>query len=182
MFFLFVLLAIALLIVYALFASARGRIDRTTVPALDLDRYMGEWYEIARFDRPFERHLNNVTALYRKKPNGRVEVVNRGIDSRTGKERVACGKVRPGREPGVLKVSFFWIFYSDYRVLELAPDYSWALVGGSTAASLWVLARASRLPRHELDRILELARQRGYDTSRLLFTQEDRKTPARRKS
>lgn len=182
MFFLFVLLAIALLIVYALIASARGRVDRTTVAELDLDRYMGVWYEIARLDRSFERHLTNVTALYHKEPDGRVGVVNRGIDSRTGKERVACGKVRPGRGPGVLKVSFFWIFYSDYRVLELAPDYSWVLVGGSTAASLWVLARTPRLPRQELDRILELARQRGYDTSRLLFTQEERKTPSRRKS
>lgn len=182
MLFLFTLLAIALLIVYAVFSAARDRTDRTTVPVLDLDRYMGVWYEIARFDRPFERHLNDVTALYSRKPDGRTGVVNRGVDSRTGKERVACGKARPGRVPGVLKVSFFWIFYSDYRVLELAPDYSWSLVGGNSAASLWVLARAPRLPQREMERILELARQRGYDTSRLLFTQEDRTASARGKS
>ncbi len=139
------------------------------VSNLDLQRYMGEWYEIARINNRFERNMEHVKALYRMLPNGRVEIINSGVDSRTGKLRKAVGKAHAGKIAGRLRVSFFWIFYSDYDILELGNNYEWALVGGSSQKYLWILSRTPQLPQPTLDTILHLARQRGYDTSKLIF-------------
>ena len=173
----FVLLALALLILVVVFAVAAGRVDRTTVLSLDIERYMGTWYEIARYDHSFERWQTDVSARDTLEPDGRIEVENRGVDIRNGKVRIARGKAHASRTPGRLRVSFFWIFYSDYNVLELADDYSWAQVGGRSARYLWILARTPELPAATLDHILRLAEKRGYDTTRLLFTgKSERKT------
>ncbi len=166
----FALSVLALLLLFVIFAASRDRVDRSTVPALDLQRYMGTWYEIARYDHSFEQWQTDVTAQYTLNADGRIEVENRGVDIRDGKIHTAHGKARPGRQPGQLRVSFFWIFYSDYNVLELGEAYSWALVGSSSARYLWILSRTPELPAATLDHILRLAEKRGYDTTRLLFT------------
>ncbi len=82
------------------------------------------------------------------------------------------GKARTTSDPGRLRVSFFWFFYSDYDVLELGEEYDWALVGGSSPKRLWILSRTPRLPAPTLDRILRLAARRGYDTERLIFVEQ----------
>ena len=74
--------------------------------------------------------------------------------------------------PGRLRVSFFWFFYSDYNVLELGPDYDWALVGGGSSKYLWILSRTPRLPSRTLNHILRLAEARGYRTGKLLFVDQ----------
>ena len=74
--------------------------------------------------------------------------------------------------PGRLRVSFFWFFYSDYNVLELGPDYDWALVGGGSSKYLWILSRTPRLPSRTLNQILRLAEARGYRTGKLLFVDQ----------
>lgn len=153
-------------------AAAADRIDRTTVPALDLHRYMGTWYEIARYNHSFERGLSAVKAHYRLRPDGRVEVVNEGTNFRTGKRQVTRGKAHAGSVPGRLRVSFFWFFYSDYNVMELGPNYDWALVGSRSSRFLWILSRTPSLPGHTLNRILRLAQKRGYNTSKLLFVDQ----------
>src|SRR5664279_658949 len=101
-------------------------IDQTTVKALDLNRYLGKWYEIARFPHSFEKNLVGVTATYSLRPDGKIEVVNQGYKNTLNGERSkAVGKAKiPNKlEPGKLKVSFFWIFYADYFVLELDENY-----------------------------------------------------------
>lgn len=168
------LLAGALLIggAAAVAASTLQPVDHTVVSNFDLSRYMGTWYEIARFDHSFERGLEAAKAVYTLQPDGRVEVVNSGIDARTGKPREARGKAHATDTPGRLRVSFFWIFYSDYNVMELDPDYQWALVGSRSPNFLWILSRTPTLPQETLDEILRLARDRGYDTRRLIYVDQ----------
>ncbi len=163
-------------------AGSSRRNNLHLVSDLDLQRYMGRWHEIARTDNRFERNMEQVEAFYRMLPNGRVEIINSGVDSRTGKPRKAVGKAHVGKIAGRLRVSFFWIFYSDYDVLELGKDYDWALVGGSSQKYLWILARTPQLPQSTLDTILHLARQRGYDTSKLIFNSWPAENPDPQKS
>lgn len=153
-------------------AKTPRTVDRRLVPNVDLERYMGVWYEIARFDHSFERGIEAAQAVYELQPNGRVTVTNSGVDARTGARRTAHGKARTTSDPGRLKVSFFWIFYSDYNILELDPDYRWALVGSRSMNFLWILSRTPSLPQETLDAILRLARARGYDTERLIYVDQ----------
>jgi len=158
-----VLLAAALLVIGVVYGRAADRTDRTPVPSFDLARYMGTWYEIARYDHPFERGLAGVQARYELRPDGRIGVFNSGTDYRSGRCKRARGKACAGQVPGRLRVSFFWVFYSDYNVMEL---------GGGSAKYLWVLSRTPTLPAHTLNRILRLAERRGYRTDRLLFVDQ----------
>ncbi len=164
-----ILLIVALIILFAVYGRDGRQIDRTTVPSLDLPRYMGTWYEIARLETRFEQGLDRVQARYELRPGGRVSVLNSGVDVRTGERREAHGKARTTPTPGRLQVSFFWFFYSDYNVLALGDDYEWSLVGSRRSKYLWILSRTPTLPSATLDRILQLARRRGYDTDKLLF-------------
>lgn len=173
------ILLVCLLLLMGGVAIAKARapqssqsIDRTPVRKFDLARYMGTWYEIARFDHKFERGLEAVQTTYTLEPDNRVKVENSGYDLRKGRRSVAVGKGRATDIPGRLRVSFFWIFYSDYNVLELGPDYGWALVGSSSPKYLWILSRTPTLPQETLDEILHLARQRGYDTEGLIYVDQ----------
>lgn len=150
-------------------APANSCINRTTVSNLDLPRFMGRWYEIARYDHSFERNLTAVQTHYTLLPNGHIEVVNRGIDERTGKEKVARGKAHTTNTPGRLRVSFFWFFFSDYNVLALAPDYAWCVIGSRSSKYLWILSRTPQLPTTTLSEILHQIEERGYPTAPLLF-------------
>lgn len=149
---------------------AQGKLDRTTVPSLDLGRYMGTWYEIARFDHGFERGMSYAIAEYSMPGDGKVKVVNSGI--RDGEIKSSVGKAKMTETPGLLRVSFFGPFYSDYRVLMLAEDYSYALVGSKSPNYLWILSRTPVLPYDTVDAILDEARSRGYQTDRLLWIQQ----------
>ena len=167
-----VLLIAALLIVTVVAVSASDRIDRKPVALFDLKRYMGTWYEIARYDHSFERGLERVEAHYELQPDGRVSVLNSCFDYSSDRRKEAHGKAHATEVPGRLRVSFFWIFYSDYNVLELGPDYDWALVGSRSSKYLWILSRTPTLPADTLNHILRLAGARGYNTGKLLFVDQ----------
>lgn len=147
--------------------------DMQTVAELDLERYLGTWYEIARFPHRFERGLVNVTATYNPLPDGKIEVINRGI--RDGEESIAKGKAwRPDpNEPGRLKVSFFWIFASDYKVFVLDEDYQYAMVTSSSKNYLWILARTPTLDEQVYEQLLQTARDNGFDLSQLIKVPQD---------
>jgi apolipoprotein D and lipocalin family protein len=149
-------------------AAAMKTTDIQTVAELDLERYAGTWYEIARFPHRFERDLVNVTATYNLLPEGKVEVVNRGL--KAGKESVAKGKAwRPDpEEPGRLKVSFFWIFAGDYKVFVLDEDYQYAMVTSSTRKFLWILARTPSLDETIYQQLLQTARDKNFNLSQLI--------------
>lgn len=155
--------------------SRRSKIDKTTVATLDLDRYLGEWYEIARYDHRFERNLVGCKAIYTMLDNGKIQVVNVGyLDSFDGEFRESIGKARrpDPKQPGKLEVSFFWNFYNDYWVFEVGPDYSYAVVGSQSDQYLWILSRTPYLDPMTLDGILFRLQLRGYDTDRLIWVDQ----------
>lgn len=153
-------------------AGGPSTVDNSTVKQLDLERFMGRWYEIARYDHRFERGMSHVTATYSLLGDGRIRVVNEGV--KDGKRKVARGKGKQpdASQPGKLKVSFFLWFYADYYVLDIAPDYSYVLVGSSSDKYLWIMSRTKTLPRPVLYTLLDNLRQRGYDTSKLIFVEQ----------
>lgn len=158
--------------------SCAGPLDNTPVASLDLSRYLGTWYEIARFNHSFERGMTDVTAEYLLRDDGKVDVINSGW--KDGKMKTAHGKAKqpkPTTEPALLKVSFFLFFYSDYRVLMLADDYSLALVGSSSDKYLWILSRTPSITRETAEKVTAEAARRGYDTSKLIWVDQTRNLP-----
>ena len=155
--------------------SQQSMIDKSVVKELDIDRYLGRWYEIARYDHKFERGLQGVTATYSFREDGKIKVVTAGFqDSLDGPRSDAVGKAKipDPNVPGKLKVSFFWFFYGDYYVLELDKDYEWALVGSSVDKYLWILSRSPRMEETLYKDLLERLVERGYDVKKLIKVQQ----------
>ena len=146
------------------------KIDNSTVGALDLSRYLGDWYEIARFDHSFERGLTHAKANYALNPDGTIAVTNSGLLD--GKRKESVGKAKATDTAGLLRVSFFGPFYSDYRVMMLAEDYSYALVGSKSAKYLWILSRTTSVPDDVLAEILSVAADRGFDVGKLIWVEQ----------
>lgn len=165
------LLALAMLI-FALtaYAESRKQLNTTTVTNLDLQKFMGRWYEIARLDNRFERGMTDVVAEYTLLDDGTIRIVNSGM--RDGKYHQTVGRGKLSSEVGRLRVSFFMFFYSDYNILEMAQDGQWVLVGGNSPKYLWILSREKQLPADVINHIIGLARGRGYDTNALIFSAE----------
>nr|WP_319998430.1 lipocalin family protein [uncultured Draconibacterium sp.] len=170
-----VLLILLSVIISGLFTGCSGQkqmIDNSVVKELDLQKYLGTWYEIARYDHRFERDLVGVTANYSMRPDGKIKVVNSGYkNTLDGEYSEAIGKAKipdPENEPAKLKVSFFWIFYGDYYVLELDKDYQWAVIGSSTDKYLWILSRTPQMAPEIYTDLLKRIADRGYDTSALI--------------
>ena len=150
--------------------SAKKPFDNSTVPAFDLTKYLGTWYEIARYDHRFERGIDYATAQYVIMNNGKVKVLNSG--KRGDDYSVANGRAKITETPGLLRVSFFGPFYSDYRILMLSDDYRYALVGSGSPKYLWILSRTPVMSETDLSAVLKEAVRRGYDTSKLIWVNQ----------
>ena len=165
-------LALAAFMFPWLILAQNGRIQEA-IPEFKLDKYLGKWYELARFDHRFEAGMNNVTAEYSIRPDGKVRVLNSGW--KDGKFKVAEGKARqpdPLKDPSFLEVSFFLNFYSDYNILLLDEDYRYALVGSRSPKYLWILSRQPYMSDEVKDAILAEAVRLGYDTSKLIWVDQ----------
>ena len=165
-----VLLIISVLFLFSCTKSNSQMIDQTTVKALDLNRYLGTWYEIARFPHSFEKNLVGVTATYSLREDGKIEVLNQGFkNTLNGEQSKAVGKAKipDKREPGKLKVSFFWIFYANYFVLELDENYQYVMIGSSSDKYFWILSRTPQMEPAVYEMLLEKARKRGYNLDKL---------------
>ena len=147
------------------------KVDNAPVVALDLNRYLGEWYEIARFDHSFERGVEQAKANYTQNADGTIKVVNSGV--KDGKPKTAIGKGKTTDTPGLLRVSFFGPFYADYRVMLIDKDYSHALVGSGSADYLWILSRTPSLDGDAKVAILDEIHRRGYDAKKLIWVKQD---------
>ena len=146
-------------------------IDKTTVKELDVKRYMGRWYEIARFPHSFEKNLVGVTATYELMENGKIKVINEGFkNTLDGKHSTATGKAKipDKKEPGKLRVSFFWDFYADYYVLELDKNYQYAMIGSSSDKYFWILSRSPQMDEKTYQMLLDNAHKRGYNLKKLV--------------
>ena len=147
--------------------------NNSVISNFDLTRYLGIWYEIARFDHSFERGMDNVMAEYLLREDGMIDVVNSGW--KDGKYKVANGKAKqpdPVTDPAHLKVSFFLFFYSDYDILMLDEDYQVALVGSKSPKYLWILSRTPEVRDGVMDQVLEEASGRGYDIDKLIWVDQ----------
>jgi lipocalin len=155
--------------------SSKNGIDTTTITSLDLQRYQGTWYEIARYDHSFERGLQGCSATYSLREDGMIKVVNAGYSkSLDGKYKESVGKARQPdpTQPGRLEVSFFWNFWGDYYILELDKEYRYVLIGSSSPKYLWILSRTPHMNQSDLDFIKARAEERGYDLSKLIWVEQ----------
>jgi len=137
--------------------------------SINVNLYLGKWYEIARFPNWFEKNLVGVTATYSLKSNGKIQVLNQGyIGTLNGEKKEAIGEawLADPQNTGRLKVSFFWPFAADYIVLALDDAYTYALVG-SNQDYLWILSRTPQLNPDIYDQLVTKAKKLGFDVSKL---------------
>lgn len=166
-------LALAALSLPLLSMAQDTQYNNSPISDFNLGRYLGTWYEIARFDHSFERGMDNVTAEYYLRDDGKVDVFNSGW--KNGVFKTANGKAKqpdPKTDPAHLRVSFFLFFYSDYNVLMLDDNYQVALVGSKSPDYLWILSRTPVQPDSVLNLVVEEAESRGYDTSKLIWVDQ----------
>jgi len=137
-----------------------------TVERVDVERYMGRWYEIARFTHWFEKDIVGATADYALRPDGKITVVNSGFKGSLGgrfSEATAVAKIPDPAQPGRLKVSFFRPFYADYLIFALDEEnYTWALVGSDDRKYLWFLSRTPDVDAATFTLMRELSEGQGY--------------------
>lgn len=141
------------------------------VPSVDLARYAGTWYEIAKYPNRFQRGCDGATATYALRPDGRVDVTNRCLEDRPGgRERSVRGiaKVVDPATNARLSVTFFWPFSGDYWILDLGEAYEHALVGSPDRKYLWLLARSPAMDDATYGRLLDRARALGFDPARMV--------------
>ena len=139
---------------------------------VDLSRYVGKWYELARYENRFERGCRDVTAEYLVRSDGLIDVIN-SCETAKGKHRVARGraKIVPDSGDAKLEVSFFGPFYSDYWVLDHDADYQWAIVGEPSGCYLWLLHREATPEPSQVSSLRQRAGALGYDLAKLYRTQ-----------
>jgi len=149
----------------------------TTVPEVDLTRYAGKWYEIARLPNSFEKGLVCCTAEYGLRPDGKISVTNRGVrDDGSGKVSSITGKawVPDPAEPGRLKVQFFWPFAAGYYIFHLDQEnYQYALVGNPSRKYLWILARTPEIDEMLYLELVEVAAKYDFNTGILVKVRQD---------
>jgi apolipoprotein D and lipocalin family protein len=170
-------MSIVTMFVLALVNPATPPGPLVVVPSLDLQRYAGTWYEIARLPNRFERACaRSVTATYTLRDDGRITVTNRCVEA-DGDTREAVGIARPvaGQPPSILEVRFAPAFLSwlpavwgDYRVIELDADYQHAVVGSEDRQFLWILSRTPTMDEARLQPLLDRARAQGFDVDAIV--------------
>lgn len=163
--------ACALILAAALAACRSTHPPMDVVENVDLGRYTGKWYEIASFPQHFQRDCVASTASYSLREDGRIDVLNQCRDeSFDGKLRQAEGiawVVDPSDSHAKLKVQFFWPFSGDYWIIELDPDYQFAVIGHPSREYLWILSRTPTLQPDRYARVLEEIEAHGYALDRL---------------
>ncbi len=154
-------------------AMAQDKPPLKVVESVDLQRYLGKWYEIASYPAWFQKGCTGSTAEYSKLPDGRIQVINRCRKKRldgTLKESKGKAEVVDKSTNAKLKIWFFWPFKGDYWIIELDDDYRWAVVGEPGRKYLWILSRTPVMDETVYQGILSRLPQKGYDSGRLQRT------------
>ena len=153
-------------------AADNHKSELEVVPAVDLSRYVGQWYEIARLPNRFQKKCaDSVTANYTLRSDGSIQVVNR-CRKASGEFTTATGKAKivDKKTNAKLKVTFFWPFYGKYWVLDLGPNYEYAVVGEPGRDYLWILSRTPQMDDALYQRLVAKMQARGFDTMRMIRT------------
>lgn len=169
------ILVIAMLPMFSSSCQAQ-KVDNSTIKSMDVRKYLGQWFEIARFDHSFERGVYFPKAEYSMNADGTIKVTNSGI--KNGKTHISIGKAKLTDTVGLFRVSFFGPFYSDYRVMMLSDDYQYALVGSKSKKYLWILSRSITIPNDIRKQILDEAGRRGYAVEDLMWMDQTKEFKA----
>jgi len=153
-------------------------IPKGTKAVIDFEKekYLGKWYEIARLDFKYEKDLNNTTANYSIRDDGKIKVVNKGYNYIKQEWTEAEGKAKfVGKEDvAMLKVSFFGPFYAGYNVIALEDNYQYALVCGKNTDYLWLLSREKTIPTEIKEKFLAQAKDLGFTTNDLVWVEHNK--------
>ncbi len=166
---------IAVLILTFLMAAMANAQILATVPQVDLSQYAGKWFEIASFPQRFQKRCHCTTAEYTTTDKGYVIVENRcNKDSTNGKLSYIKGKAFIVENTGnaKLKVQFFWSFKGDYWIIDLADDYSYAVVSNPSKKFLWILSRTPKMEFSVYQQILTRLKEKGFDLTKLKITEQ----------
>ena len=155
--------------------ALEGRKDELeVVQSVDLSRYLGRWYEISRLPNGFQKKCADmVTANYTMSGEGKIEVINR-CRKASGEYVTARGraKIVDKKTNAKLKVTFFWPFYGDYWILDLGPNYDYAVVGEPRRKYLWILSRSPRMDETLYQQLLQKMASQGFNTEMMIRTSQ----------
>lgn len=156
------------------FLSCKSPKDLPTVSAVDLNQYIGKWYEIARLPNRFEKGLQHVSATYSFRDDGKIKVLNAGRDS-IGNWKQSIGKawVPNSDQPGRLKVQFFWPFAGDYYIIALDEQYQYALVGDPSRKYLWILSKTKQLDSAIYNGLMDIAQSNGFNVNNMMLVDQE---------
>ena len=146
------------------------------VPICDINikRYLGIWYEIARFPHTFEKGLDNVTATYKFREDGKIQVINSGFKNQKKKETKGVAWIKDPQCTGKLLVSFFWIIKSEYKIIYIDPEYNYAVVTSSTMDYLWILSRKPKIEDVIYNDLVIFAASKGFAIKKLIKVLHDK--------
>ena len=170
-----VIFALITMIMFGLL-SCRNHKYLPTVEVVDLNRYAGTWYEIARLPNSFEKGLECVTAQYEIRDDGKISVTNQGrpIEDRNKvKSAEGIAWVPDADYPGRLKVRFFWPFAGNYYIIHLDENYSYSLVGDPSRKYLWILSKTKELDNNIYIKMIETAKDHGFETEKIIKVKQD---------
>jgi len=161
-------------------AEGAERKRPTAVSEIDLEQYMGRWYEVARYPNSYQKGTVGVVAHYLIRDDGRIVLRNtarkKTLEGRE-KKGSGTGKVVRGSNGAKWDVTFVWPFTADYWIIELCPEYSWAVVGQPSRKNLWILSRSPKLEDETYAEIVGRLAKHGYDAGRLRRTPQPGDAP-----
>ena len=140
------------------------------VSKVELEKYLGKWYEIARLPAKFQEGCNETTATYTLLDNGTISVLNEC--KKNGKMKLAKGKAKVVDKTtnAKLKVTFFWPFYGDYWIIKLGDDYNYAVVGTPNREYLWILSRTPQMDDKLFSELEDFVKSKGFNVENLIKT------------
>ena len=144
--------------------------DLETVTKVELDKYLGKWYEIAHLPAGFQNGCNQTTATYTLRDNGNISVLNECTKNGKHKKAKGTAKIVDKQTGAKLRVTFFWPFYGDYWIIKLGEKYDFAVVGTPNRKYLWILSRTPKMDQKLYTEITEFARSKGFNTDNLILT------------
>jgi apolipoprotein D and lipocalin family protein len=168
--------SLIILVTIMIFNSAYSQQKPEVVSAVDLNRYKGFWYEIARLPNFFERKLKCTSATYTLREDGKITVLNKGNYisdplKTTSSEGIAW--IPDKNSPAKLKVQFFWPFSGDYWILDLDKEYRYVLVGDPSFKYLWILSREKKMDETTYNKLLQKAVDNGYDVRTIIRVEQN---------
>jgi lipocalin len=164
------------LLAILIFSSVYSQKVTTVVASVDLKRYQGKWYEIARLPNFFERKLKCASATYTLRDDGKITVLNAGnyiTDPQKSTSSTGVAWVPDKNSPAKLKVQFFWPFSGDYWIMYLEKDYKYVLVGNPDQKYLWILSREKKMDEPTYRTLLQKAIDNGYDVTSIIKVEQD---------